>query len=91
MNTFPTGALPFALPVGTERLLPDQHLVVRLRTTPTSTAALSLQGSRTLVEQTYAWNSRKRRFSASQIELARDILIQKNWIVVTGDAGSAAT
>ncbi len=44
-----------------------------------------------IVEQTYAWNSRKRRFSASQIELARDILIQKNWIVVTGDAGSAAT
>ena len=33
-----------------------------------------------LVQQTYAWNNRKRRFSPRQIRLAADILIGKGWV-----------
>jgi len=32
-----------------------------------------------LVPAVYAWNERKRQFSARQIKLARDVLVQKGW------------
>lgn len=32
-----------------------------------------------LVEAVYAWNDRKRQFSARQIELAHDVLVAKGW------------
>jgi len=41
------------------------------------------QGARSVneaIEKTYAWNERKRRFSASQIELAFETLHSKNWL-----------
>ena len=40
-----------------------------------------------LVALTYAWNERKRRFSARQIGLAADVLTEKGWI--GGDAAAA--
>lgn len=33
-----------------------------------------------VIEQTYAWNDRKRRFSRRQIQLAMDVLSTKGWV-----------
>jgi hypothetical protein len=33
-----------------------------------------------VVEQTYAWNERKKQFSPRQIELALDVLSSRGWI-----------
>ncbi len=33
-----------------------------------------------VVSETYAWNDRKRQFSADQIVLARDVLTRKGWL-----------
>lgn len=35
---------------------------------------------RELIERTYAWNERKRRFSVEQIGLAHRVLADKGWI-----------
>lgn len=38
-----------------------------------------------VISATYAWNERKRQFTARQIELARDRLRERGWSAVTGD------
>jgi O-acetyl-ADP-ribose deacetylase (regulator of RNase III) len=42
-----------------------------------------------VVDRTYAWGDRKRRFSPTQILLALDVLNQKGWLPDTMPAGSA--
>jgi len=43
----------------------------------------------TLVEQTYAWNERKRRFTPRQIGLAADVLARQGWISSPPAPGNA--
>ncbi|MDH3974574.1 MAG: macro domain-containing protein [Deltaproteobacteria bacterium] len=38
-----------------------------------------------VVSLTYAWNDRKRQFTPRQIELAVNVLAQKNWVAFKGD------
>lgn len=58
----------FETPFGTE-LLATVHWLLAHELVP---------GDR-LVDAVYAWNHRKRQFTARQIELARDVLLNKGW------------
>ena len=40
-----------------------------------------------VIERTYAWNARKKRFTKRQIALAVDVLAKKNWIEPPGASG----
>lgn len=61
----------FETPFGLE-LLATVHWVVR---------ELSARTPNAVIAKTYAWNDRKRRFSARQIGLALDVLQAKGWLV----------
>ena len=58
----------FETPFGTE-LLATVHWLL---------AHDGVQNDR-LVDAVYGWNDRKRQFSARQIELARDVLLDQGW------------
>jgi O-acetyl-ADP-ribose deacetylase (regulator of RNase III) len=58
----------FETPFGTELLATVHWLMVHER----------IPGNQ-LVEAVYAWNDRKRQFTARQIELAGEVLVQKGW------------
>jgi|SRR5882724_4647462 len=62
----------FETPFGLE-LLSTVHWVVTRE---------KAQTGEEVAARVYAWNERKRRFSARQIELARDVLARKGWIAV---------
>jgi len=60
----------FESPFGLE-LLSTVHWIARDR---------SIRSTQQVIDQTYRWNERKKQFSPRQIELALNVLIQKEWI-----------
>ncbi len=40
----------------------------------------NIRNCENIIEQTHAWNSRKRQFSERQIRLAYDVMVSKDWI-----------
>ena len=60
----------FESPFGLE-LLATVHWVIKTE---------AIKSKNDVVECVYAWNERKRQFSARQIDLAIDVLAQKGWV-----------